>query len=112
MVTLVLPAATSTSSSSIIIKSLGTTTGFTSLLRSEDFFHKNTRRPITTAAEVVAMTSSESETESPRETPRNDSTARTKSELEAIDSTSQSNSEHSAGGEGDSDERLRDRVIA
>lgn len=36
------------------------------------------------AAEVVAMRSSESETESASETPRSDSTARTKSELEGI----------------------------
>jgi len=58
------------------------------------------------------MRSSESETESPSETPRSDSTVRTKSELEAIESTTQSNSEYGAGGEGDSDECLRDRVRA
>lgn len=94
METLVLPAVTSTSSSSSSIGNpFGTNTGLTSLLRSEDFFQKNTRRPITTAAEVVAMRSSESDTESPSETPRSDSTVRTKSELEAIVSTARSNSE-------------------
>jgi len=37
-----------------------------------------------TAAEVVTMRTTESETESPRETPSTDSIVRTKSELEEV----------------------------
>jgi len=65
-----------------------------------------------TAAEVVAMRSKESETESASETPRSDSTARTKSELEAIvESTTRSKFGAGEDEGGDSDECARKRNL-
>jgi hypothetical protein len=86
METLVFPESTSASSSSSFNdENLGTTTCFTELLlRSDDLFHTKTKIPIITANDVVAITSIESDTDSPSEIPSTDSRVRTNSEFEPI----------------------------
>jgi hypothetical protein len=68
---------------------LGTTTGFTSLspLRSHDLLHTNTTNsPITTANDVVAITTAESDTDPPSDIPCANSSVRTNSESPIVSS--------------------------